>query len=164
MPRIHRTITTDLPLQDTFDFVADFANSAVWDPGVADAERLGDGPTGLGSRYRLGVRMAGRIAPMEYRITTFEAPTRVVLTGEGSTVAAVDDIRFRSGLDGRGTVIDYVADIRLTGWMRLIEPFAGGAVERIGTDAAAGMERTLAALAARRQVAGSPAPTTAGPA
>jgi hypothetical protein len=156
MPRLHKTITTALPLQETFDFIADFATSERWDPGVAHAEPLDDVPTRLGSRYRLGVRMAGRVAPMEYRITTFESPTRVVLTGEGSNVAAVDDIRFRPGPDGHGTVVEYIADIRLTGWMRLIEPFAGGAFERIGRDAAAGMERTLATLAAERAAAALP--------
>ena len=52
------------------------------------------GPVGLGARYRLGVRMRGRVAPMEYRITTYEPPSRVVLTGEGSNVSAVDEIRF----------------------------------------------------------------------
>lgn len=147
MPRLHRTITTSLPLQDTFDFIADFATSATWDPGVAEAERLDAGPTRRGSRYRLGVRMGGRVAPMEYAITTFEPPTRVVLTGQGSNVAAVDDIRFRPGPDGQGTVVEYIADIRLTGWMRLLQPFAGGAFERIGTKAAEGMERTLTARA-----------------
>jgi hypothetical protein len=156
MPRLHKTIHTALPLQETFDFIADFATSERWDPGVAQAEPLDDGPTRLGSRYRLGVRMAGRVAPMEYRITTFEPPTRVVLAGTGSNVAAVDDIRFRPGADGQGTVVEYIADIRLTGWMRLLEPFAGGAFERIGRDAAAGMERTLETLAAERPAAVPP--------
>ena len=45
------------------------------------------------------------------------------------------------------TVVDYTADIRLRGWMRLIQPFAGGTLERIGRDAATGMTRTLAARA-----------------
>ena len=33
----------------TFDYVADFANSQEWDPGVATAERLDDGPVGVGT-------------------------------------------------------------------------------------------------------------------
>ena len=83
-----------LPIDEAFAYVADFANSQEWDPGVATAERLDPGPVGVGSRYRLGVRMGGRVAPMEYRISVFEPPTRVVLTGSGSGVTAVDDIRF----------------------------------------------------------------------
>jgi carbon monoxide dehydrogenase subunit G len=141
MTRLHEIIETPLPIEDAFAFVADFANSQLWDPGVATSERIDDGPVGLGARYRLGVRMRGRVVPMEYRITTFETPRRVVLTGEGSGVSAVDEIRFEP--TGKGTRIDYTADIRLGGWMRLIQPLVGGAFEKLAKDALGGMQRAL---------------------
>ncbi len=141
MPIIRETIQTSLDRDSAFAFIADFANSAAWDPGTATSERIDDGPVGVGSRFRLGVRMRGRVVPMEYRITTLEAPRRVVLAGSGSGVRAIDDITFteRAG----GTRIDYIADIHLEGWMRLIEPFVGGAFAKIGRDARDGMERSL---------------------
>lgn len=146
MTRLHETINTPLAIDDAFAFISDFANAELWDPGVASSERLDQGPIGLGARYRLGIRMRGRVAPMEYRITDFEAPSRVVLAGEGSGVSAVDEIRFEP--TAAGTRIDYTADIRLGGWMRLVEPFAGGAFRRIASDALGGMQRTLDARAA----------------
>jgi carbon monoxide dehydrogenase subunit G len=145
MPILHELVDTALPPDRAFDFVADFANSARWDPGVAHSERVDPGPVGVGARYRLGIRMGGRVAPMEYRITTFEPGRRVVLEGSGSGVEAVDDIRFEPAASG--THIDYVADIRLRGWRRILEPFAGGAFARIGRDARDGMQRTLDGLA-----------------
>ncbi len=148
MTRLHETIDTPLPVDDAFAFIADFANSHDWDPGVASSERVDAGPVGLGARYRLGVRMRGRVSPMEYRITTFEPPHRVVLTGEGSGVSAVDEIRFAA--TATGTHIDYTADIRLGGWMRLVEPFAGGTFRKIATDALGGMQVALDARAAAR--------------
>jgi carbon monoxide dehydrogenase subunit G len=150
MPSLHERVQTRLPIDETFDFVADFANASVWDPGTATSDRLDAGPPAVGARYRLGVRMMGRVAPMEYRIATFERPSRVVLHGEGSNVAAVDDIRFER--DGDGTTVDYRADLRLTGWMRLLTPLAGGAFRKIGTNAAAGMRRALE----QRAAAGTP--------
>jgi hypothetical protein len=72
MPRLHETIETSLPPEDAFAFIADFANSKVWDPGVATAERIDPGPVGLGARYNVGVLLRGKVSPMEYRITTFE--------------------------------------------------------------------------------------------
>lgn len=143
LTKLHERIETPLPIEETFAFIADFANSSRWDPGVATSERIDAGPVGLGARYRLGVRMRGRVAPMEYRITTYEPPTRVVLTGEGSGISAVDEIRFAPRADGTGTAIDYTADIRLGGWMRLIQPFVGGAFEKIAKDALGGMQRAL---------------------
>jgi len=151
MTKLHERIETTLPIEEAFAFIADFANSSRWDPGVAASERIDAGPVGLGARFRLGVRMRGRVAPMEYRITTFEPPTRVVLTGEGSNVSAVDEIVFEK--TATGTAIDYTADIRLGGWMRLAQPFAGGAFEKIARDALGGMQKALderaAAQAAR---------------
>lgn len=146
MTRLHERIETTLPIEAVFDYVADFANAQEWDPGVASARRIDDGPVAVGARYDLGVRMAGRVAPMEYRITELDRPRRVVLVGAGSNVDAVDDICFERS--GGGTVINYTADIRLGGLLRIAQPFLGGSFAKIARDAAGGMERTLAARAA----------------
>ena len=151
MTKLHERIETTLPLDETFAFIADFANARLWDPGVATSERIDPGPVGLGARYRLGVRMRGRVAPMEYRISTFEPPYRVVLTGEGSGVSAVDEIVFARAANG--TAIDYTADIRLGGWMRLLQPFVGGAFEKIAKDALGGMQEALDERAAAHTAA-----------
>ena len=90
--------------------------------------------------------MGGRVAPMHYRITELDRPRRVVLVGTGSNVDAVDDIRFERS--GDRTRVDYTADIRLGGLLRVAQPFLGGSFAKIGRDAANGMERTLAARAA----------------
>ena len=141
MTTLNERIETELLLQDAFDFIADFSNAAQWDPGVASAVRLDAGPIREGTRVRLGVRMAGRVAPMEYVVTTWQPPHRVVLSGQGSGVVAVDDIRFEA--TPTGTRIDYTADIRLRGLFRLAAPFAGGAFARIARDARDGMQRAL---------------------
>jgi hypothetical protein len=159
MPTLRETIQTTLPRDDAFAFIADFANASAWDPGTATSERIGGGPVGTGARYDLGVRMGGRIAPMEYRITSFDPPRRVVLAGSGSGVRATDDISFET--TPNGTRIEYVAEIHLTGWKRLLEPFAGSAFAKIGRAARAGMERTLDE---RARAATPPAALDAAPA
>jgi carbon monoxide dehydrogenase subunit G len=149
MTRLHEQIITPLGIEAAFAFVADFANSMRWDPGVATSERLNPGPVGVGATYRLGVRMRGRVAPMDYRISVFEAPRHVVLLGEGSGVSAIDEIRFEPS--GTGTKIDYTADIRLNGLLRLVQPFLGGAFRKIASDALGGMQRALDERAAAAQ-------------
>jgi carbon monoxide dehydrogenase subunit G len=141
MAILRERIETVLPLDDAFAFVADFANSAHWDPGVASAERMDAGPLGVGARYRLGIRIGGRVAPMDYLVTAFEPLRRVVLAGRGSGVDAEDEIVFEA--TPTGTRIDYTADIRLRGVMRLATPFAAGALARIARDARTGMQREL---------------------
>jgi carbon monoxide dehydrogenase subunit G len=141
MTILRERIETSLPIDDAFAFVADFANSAQWDPGVASAERIDAGPLGVGARYRLGIRMGGRVAPMDYRVTVFEPLRRVVLAGAGSGVEAEDEIVFEA--TPTGTRIDYTADIRLRGLMHLATPFAGGALARTARDARDGMQGAL---------------------
>ena len=151
MPTLREMIETDLPPAASFAFIADFANAPVWDPGTATSERLDGGPVGVGARYRLGVRMRGKVVPMEYRIETFEPDRLVVLRGEGSGVRARDEITFHpvdSGTGrGSGTRIEYAAEIHLQGPMRLLEPLLGGIFAKIGRDARDGMQRALDELA-----------------
>ena len=148
MAILREQIETALPIDETFAFIADFANAEQWDPGVASSKRMDDGPLGVDATYRLDVRMANRVVPMDYRVTDWEPPRRVVLAGTGSGVNAIDDIRFEEL--GGGTRIDYTADIRLTGLLRLAAPVAGGAFRRVARDARHGMQRALAERAAAR--------------
>jgi carbon monoxide dehydrogenase subunit G len=151
MAVLHEVVETSLPIDAAFRFVADFGNSSKWDPGTAWSKGVDVGSPAVGARYQLGVRMAGRVAPMEYTITMLEPRSRVVLAGQGSGVRATDDIRFES--TANGTRIDYRADITLTGWLRLAAPFAGRAFAAIGRDARDGMQRTLDAMAGEQPAA-----------
>ena len=146
MTILNETIHTRLPIERAFAAIADFSNAPQWDPGVATAERLDDGALGSGARFRLRIRIGPVTAPMVYVVATWDPPHRVVLTGLGSGFAAVDDIRFEALPSG--TRIDYQADIRLRGPLRLLEPFAGGAFDRIAREARDGMQRALDRLAA----------------
>jgi carbon monoxide dehydrogenase subunit G len=138
-------IETALAPEEAFAFIADFANAMHWDPGTVTSGRIDTGPVRAGARYRLGVHLGGRVVPMEYRIATFEPPHRVVLIGEGSGVSAVDEIRFAPA--ETGTRIDYSAEIRLGGALRLVQPFLGRAFAKLGRDALTGMQRALDARA-----------------
>ena len=145
MTTLREQIETSLPVDDAFAFVADFANAERWDPGVASSVRTNPGPVAVGARYRLGVRMGSRVAPMDYEVTAFEPSRRVVLAGRGRGVEAVDEIEFSAMSEG--TRIDYTADIRLVGLLRLAGPFAGGALAGVGRRAREGMRVALDQLA-----------------
>ena len=145
MARLHETFETSLPLDRAFAFIADFSNAAVWDPGTATSEAIGDRTPRVGATYRLGVRIGSRVAPMEYRITGLVPNGRVVLHGTGSNVEAIDDISFERL--AHGTRIDYRAEIQLHGWMRALAPFTGKAFASIARAARAGMQETLDRMA-----------------
>lgn len=141
MTVLRKELEVDRPLDEVFAFIGDFVNSAVWDPGVAEARNVTEGPVRVGTRYELVVVFNGRRLPMTYDVTAYEPPHRVVLRGTGSAVNAVDDIRFEA--TATGTRILYAADLRLKGLLRAMEPFVKGKFEETGRQAMAGMKAAL---------------------
>ena len=143
MVRVREIIEVTASPNDAFDYVADFANSAEWDPGVESAERVGSGPIGVGSEYRLVVTFRKTRLPMTYRCTEYESPRRVVLEGEGSTIHALDEIVVEPSPSGSGSRITYTADLSMKGVLKAAEPFLRGAFDAMGERALAGMKREL---------------------
>jgi dehydrogenase/reductase SDR family member 12 len=139
--RLHETRLVSRPIQEVFDYTADFANIADWDPGVVSSHRVGAGPVGVGASYDLQVRFGSSVGPMVYEITVYEPPGRVVIVGKGDKVDAVDEIRFERA-DGK-TRIDYTADLEFKGLMRWLVPFAGGTLRKVGERALDDLAKVL---------------------
>ena len=72
MTRVQQTIHVKAPIEEAFDYVADFSTTAEWDPGIAEASRLDVGPSREGSRFRVIADFNGRKLPLEYTITAFD--------------------------------------------------------------------------------------------
>jgi dehydrogenase/reductase SDR family protein 12 len=142
MVTLLEVIEVNRSLEEAFAFASDFSNAERWDPGVKESRHEGAAAVGVGATYRLIVTFRKTSLPMTYRITEFDPPNRVVLRGQGSTVRAVDEIRFeRAGRDR--TRITYRADLRMRGLLVLVEPFLRGAFDRMGKRAAAGLRDAL---------------------
>ena len=145
MTKLNETIETALPRAEAFAYIADWHRQAEWDPNTVSAERIGEGGPEVGARYALEVKMGRKAVPMEYRITELEAPSRITLIGEGSGIWTEDIITFSEAAEG--TRVDYQAEIKLSGWLGLIQPLLGRAFDGIAKGAVAGMKRELDARA-----------------
>lgn len=141
MAKVQRTIEVPVTPERAFDYVADFSTTAEWDPGIAAASRLDDGPVGLGSRFAVTAAFGDRALPLVYEITEYERPTRVVIIGTGGVFRGVDEIKFAPSPGG--TRIDYTADLSLTGFAKLVQPFMGKRFQELGDKAMAGLQAVL---------------------
>jgi carbon monoxide dehydrogenase subunit G len=144
---LHEVIEVDLPVEEVFEAVADFANAERWDPGVRSARRVRDGdrePTGEGAVYDLEVVFRGKTSSMRYTTTRFVRPHEVELRGVGPRITAVDTIRC-TGAEGGGTRVAYTADLRLRGVAKVAAPLLTGAFRTMGERALAGMDAWLRA-------------------
>ena len=142
MAHYRGTVVSSWSAEETFDYLADFANAAEWDPGTATAERLDDGPLGPGSTFRLGVRVGPRVIPLEYRIVTYERPHKVVLLGESDTIRSEDTMTVSAAADG-GSILTYHADLRLLGSFAPANPVLPLFFGPIGDRGVAGLRAVL---------------------
>lgn len=142
MPKYSTTIDVGADADTAFGLLADFANAAQWDPATVSARRLDDnGPVGVGSRFELQMKIAGRENAIEYEITEFEAPRRVVLRGENSGSVAIDEITVEPR-DG-GSRVTYEADVGMKGAFKLATPLFGPVFKRMGDAARDRMQEWL---------------------
>ncbi len=142
MARYRGTIRSSRSADEVFDYMAMFSNVCRWDPTAAEAHPIDDNPPGLGARFHVLVRWLGREIPLEYTTTAFERPKRVVLRAENATTISEDTVTVAS--TGSGCEMTYVAQLKLKGAMRLIDPIFGLLFKRLGDNAAAGLRRELA--------------------
>ena len=141
MARYVDAIDLPIPIEAAFDSLADFSRTAEWDPGVYDARRLTRGNTRLGSRFEVTVSFLGRRIPLEYRITEFERPSRLVLTGGDSSLRSIDEITFVSRKGD--TRVTYEARLELVGIRRLADPAVDLLFQRLGRLAVRGLRERL---------------------
>ena len=126
---------------DAFAYLSRFDTAAEWDPGVESAEMLTDEPVGLGSRFLLQCRFAGRTIPLEYEIVEFEPARRVVLRAQNATICSTDTITFAPEGSGSRVVYDAVLESTRARW--LVEPLLKLTFRRVGDRAAAGLARVM---------------------
>jgi hypothetical protein len=64
------------PLEEVFDFVADERNEPRYNSRRRGADKLSDGPIGVGTQFRAEIGGLGRTMEMITAITTYERPRR----------------------------------------------------------------------------------------
>lgn len=113
MPQYTAVISSAWSSNEAFAYMSDFSNARYWDPSVRSARRLDSGELALGSQFELTVRFAGRDKVLQYEVTDFEPPERVVFTSVTGTLLSKDTLTFepRPG----GCSMTYHAELRLKG-------------------------------------------------
>ena len=127
--------------EQAFDYLADFENVTRWDENTVSSDCLGDEPYQAGARYRVVTRFGPRTMTLTYETVEFERPSRVVFRS-GTGMATIEDT-ITITPDGEGSKVEYVADIRLKGISRLLDPVFSLIFQRVGDRAAEGLRKAL---------------------
>ncbi|HVN52622.1 MAG TPA: SRPBCC family protein [Acidimicrobiales bacterium] len=146
MAHYQTSFTSPTSPEVAFDYLSRFSTTAEWDPGVVEARDLTPDPVGVGSAFEVVSSFLGRRVPLRYEVVEYDAPRRVVLRAENSSVRSTDTITFEAGADG-ATVVSYDAVLEPRGPARVMAPLFTLLFRRIGDRAARGLREHVDHLA-----------------
>jgi hypothetical protein len=141
MARYQATVPSRRPAAETFAYLATFSNAVHWDPGVLAGEQLDPGPVGPGTRFRLAVPFFGLRMALTYQVTSYQPDHAVVLAAANGLLRATDTIVVTGA--GDGSAVNYAAEVRLRGPLRVLDPLLRPAFRAVGDRAAVGLTEAL---------------------
>lgn len=120
MVRIEGEIVINRPVEEVFDFVADERNEPRYNRKMRRAEKISEGPIGLGTRFRAEVVRTGRAVPMTIEFTGYDRPRRLA----SSTRMSSMDIQYTLTFEPvpEGTRMRWSGDVEPRGILKLMSP------------------------------------------
>ena len=120
MVRIEGEILINRPAEEVFDFVADERNEPLYNPHMRRAERISDGPIGLGTRFRAEIVSMGRTVEMIIEFTGYDRPRRLASATHMSSMDTHGGLTFDPVPEG--TRMRWTWDVEPRGILRLMRP------------------------------------------
>jgi uncharacterized protein YndB with AHSA1/START domain len=112
------------PPEEVFAFVTDPANEARWHADVLEAHKTSDGPLAEGSTIQFTFDFMGK-KQVDLVVREFDPPRREVVEATSNGPMSPTFTFTFEPLDG-GTRFTRKGEVRISGWMRLMEPMMKG--------------------------------------
>ena len=122
--RFEGTAVIDRPIDEVFAFLADGENDPKFSPRVLEIRKTTDGSSGVGTVYASTVKDAGMKTQREFKLTEFEAPTRIRWTELSKNMITVREGGYDLAREGEGTRVTVHNEFEGHGFGKLILPLA----------------------------------------
>jgi len=122
---IQGDIVINRPIDEVFDFAADECNEPEYNPDMTLAEKVTQGPIGVGSKFHC-VMTGARSADMTIEYTEFDRPRRLASTAHMSSMDINGTLLFEP--QGQSTKMKWLWNIEPRGFMKVLGPI----VRRMG--------------------------------
>jgi polyketide cyclase/dehydrase/lipid transport protein len=119
-------IVIERPVADVFDFVADERNEPQYNPQMTRADKVSDGPIGVGSRFHSVMTGIGGVADMNIEFTEFDRPRRIAETTHMSNMDIKGVLTFEPV--AQGTRMRWLWQLQPRGFYKLLGPL----IRRVG--------------------------------
>jgi hypothetical protein len=119
---VHMTgaVTIDAPVGQVFDLVADERNEPRYNPRIVRAEKVTEGPVGVGSRFVAAPKGMGARGEMTVEVLELDRPHRLRTRVRSSYLRVEGTVTFAP--IGGGTRLGWDWDMRLVGATRVLSP------------------------------------------
>jgi len=105
--RFGATVTIDRPIDEVFAFLADGENDPKFSPRVVEIAKTTAGAPGLGTIFASTVKDAGMKTKREFKLTEFEAPTRIRWSEISKNLVVVPEGGYDLAPAGTGTELTF---------------------------------------------------------
>jgi polyketide cyclase/dehydrase/lipid transport protein len=123
---VQGNIVIERSIEDVFDFVADERNEPRYNPQMTRADKVTDGPIGVGTKFHSVMRGVGGGADMTIEFTEFDRPRRIAETTHMANMNINGLLTFQP-VPG-GTRMRWLWDLEPRGFYKLLGPL----IRRIG--------------------------------
>ena len=127
--KVKHSLAINLPVEDTFAYVADFENLADWSGVVIAVRKNSPGEICVGTTLRSTIRLLGRWMDMVFEVIEFEPHRYMTIKSISGGAPCLFCYQFDPTKD-RGTSISVEAMIHFTGIVGLAEPVATRVIRR----------------------------------
>jgi uncharacterized protein YndB with AHSA1/START domain len=135
------SITINRPVEEVFAYVTDVTNDPAWHTDVLEARKTTEGPIGMGTVWHTRFKPAMGISETDMEVVAFE-PNRVqVMKGDVGPMHPTLTYQFEPA-DG-GTRFTRRVQIRVSGWMKIMQPMIGMMVPKQNKGFVANLKRVL---------------------
>jgi len=117
-------VVVDRPPETVFDFVADARREPRYNPLILPAEKLSEGPLGVGRRFLNETASIGRKTRWAIEITSYERPRRLLTLLSSSAMDINGTMRFDPA--GTGTLMAWSWNLEPRGPFRLVATLIKG--------------------------------------
>lgn len=143
MVHITRQFHAEVDPARAVEFLADFSNATIWDPGTVSCVRLQQGPLQVGNTWANTSRFLGRTTQVQYELLAW-TDTGVHFFGHNDTVSAHDRIDVLP--EGSGARVTYDARLVFGGVGGRLDPLLHLVFLSIARDTVRDLTRALEEL------------------
>ena len=118
------TVLIDRPIEQVFDFLLDGENDKKFSARVLEISKKTDGPPGVGTVFASTVKDAGVKTEREFKLTEFEAPTKIRWTEISKNLVTAPEGGYDLAEAGEGTQVRVFNVLEGHGMGKLVAGFA----------------------------------------